>query len=161
MTRLPSIAANRQIEPTKLSTLVRGELDWIVMKALEKDRTRRYETANGLAADIEHYLQRRAGASVPAVSGLPAAEVREAEQGAGGGGGLVLLALVGGIVGTTVGPGTRRPGSAGEAERAEGTPGQDEAEDEKPRRGPCSTSWRTKSSPPPGRKVWREAWAAR
>jgi serine/threonine protein kinase/Flp pilus assembly protein TadD len=53
---LPSIAANRQTEPKKLSTLVRGELDWIVMKALEKDRARRYETANGFAADIERYL---------------------------------------------------------------------------------------------------------
>ena len=53
---LPSIAANRQIEPKKLSTLVRGELDWIVMKALEKDRTRRYETANGFANDIQRYL---------------------------------------------------------------------------------------------------------
>ena len=46
---LPSIAANRHIEPKKLSTLVRGELDWIVMKALEKDRGRRYETANDFA----------------------------------------------------------------------------------------------------------------
>lgn len=46
---LPLIAANRQTEPKKLSTLVRGELDWIVMKALEKDRTRRYETANGFS----------------------------------------------------------------------------------------------------------------
>jgi len=53
---LPSIAANRQIEPKKLSTLVHGELDWIVMKALEKDRTRRYETANSFAADVQHYL---------------------------------------------------------------------------------------------------------
>jgi hypothetical protein len=53
---LPSIAAHRHIEPARLSRLVRGELDWIVMKALEKDRTRRYETANGLARDIEHFL---------------------------------------------------------------------------------------------------------
>ncbi|MCU0880486.1 MAG: tetratricopeptide repeat protein, partial [Pirellulaceae bacterium] len=53
---LPSIAANRHTEPKKLSTLVRGELDWIVMKALEKDRTRRYETANGFANDIQRYL---------------------------------------------------------------------------------------------------------
>ncbi len=53
---LPSIAANRQTEPKALSTLVRGELDWIVMKALEKDRSRRYETANALADDIERYL---------------------------------------------------------------------------------------------------------
>ncbi len=52
-----SIAANRQIEPKKLSTLVRGELDWIVMKALEKDRARRYETASALAADVGRYLK--------------------------------------------------------------------------------------------------------
>ena len=53
---LPSIAACRHVEPRKLSGLVRGELDWIVMKALEKDRNRRYETANGLAADLRRYL---------------------------------------------------------------------------------------------------------
>jgi tetratricopeptide (TPR) repeat protein len=53
---LPSIAACRQVEPRRLSALVRGELDWIVMKALEKDRTRRYETANSLAADLRRYL---------------------------------------------------------------------------------------------------------
>ena len=53
---LPSIAANWHTEPKKLSALVCGELDWIVMKALEKDRTRRYETANGFAADIKRYL---------------------------------------------------------------------------------------------------------
>ena len=53
---LPSIAACRNIEPRKLSGLIRGELDWIVMKALEKDRNRRYETANGLAADLRRYL---------------------------------------------------------------------------------------------------------
>jgi serine/threonine protein kinase/tetratricopeptide (TPR) repeat protein len=53
---LPSVSAQRQMEPAKLTRLVRGELDWIVMKALEKDRTRRYETANGLARDLERYL---------------------------------------------------------------------------------------------------------
>jgi WD40 repeat protein/serine/threonine protein kinase/tetratricopeptide (TPR) repeat protein len=53
---LPSIAANRGLEPKKLSGLVRGELDWIVMKALDKDRNRRYETANGFAMDIQRYL---------------------------------------------------------------------------------------------------------
>ncbi len=51
-----SIAAMRQIDPMKLSALMRGEIDWIVMKALEKDRSRRYETANGFAADIRRYL---------------------------------------------------------------------------------------------------------
>lgn len=53
---LVAIAANRHTEPKKLRMLVRGELDWIVMKALDKNRTRRYETANGFAADIERYL---------------------------------------------------------------------------------------------------------
>ena len=46
--QLPSIAANRSLEPKKLSGFMRGDLDWIVMKALEKDRSRRYETANAL-----------------------------------------------------------------------------------------------------------------
>jgi serine/threonine protein kinase len=53
---LPSISAQRQTEPAKLTRLVRGELDWIVMKALEKDRARRYETANGLARDVQRHL---------------------------------------------------------------------------------------------------------
>jgi len=53
---LAGIAAWRNIEPRRLSSLVRGELDWIVMKALEKDRNRRYETASGLAADLRRYL---------------------------------------------------------------------------------------------------------
>src|SRR5438876_8236399 len=53
---LASISANRHTEPAKLTKLVRGELDWIVMKTLEKDRNRRYETANGFAADLQRYL---------------------------------------------------------------------------------------------------------
>jgi serine/threonine protein kinase len=53
---LPAIAARRGLEPGKLSRLVRGELDWIVLKALEKNRNRRYVTANSLAMDIRRYL---------------------------------------------------------------------------------------------------------
>src|SRR4029077_3441471 len=53
---LPSLAALRHMEPGRLTREVRGELDWIVMKCLEKDRMRRYETASGLARDIERYL---------------------------------------------------------------------------------------------------------
>jgi tetratricopeptide (TPR) repeat protein/serine/threonine protein kinase len=53
---LPTLAANRGTEPAKLTRLVRGELDWIVMKALEKDRNRRYETASGFARDVERSL---------------------------------------------------------------------------------------------------------
>jgi WD40 repeat protein/serine/threonine protein kinase len=53
---LLSISARRQTEPKKLTKLMRGELDWIVMKALEKDRNRRYETTNAFAADVQRYL---------------------------------------------------------------------------------------------------------
>src|SRR5438105_6960152 len=53
---LASISAQRHMEPAKLTKLVRAELDWIVMKCLEKDRNRRYETANGFAADVQRYL---------------------------------------------------------------------------------------------------------
>src|SRR5438445_12166388 len=53
---LASISANRHTEPARLTKLVRGELDWIVMKTLEKDRNRRYETASAFAADVQRYL---------------------------------------------------------------------------------------------------------
>lgn len=55
-TDLATIAERRCVEPPKFVKSIKGDLDWIVMKALEKDRTRRYETANGLAMDIERYL---------------------------------------------------------------------------------------------------------
>jgi tetratricopeptide (TPR) repeat protein/serine/threonine protein kinase len=51
-----TVSVNRQSDPKRLSRLLRGELDWIVMKALEKDRNRRYETASGLAMDVQRYL---------------------------------------------------------------------------------------------------------
>jgi serine/threonine protein kinase len=62
---LPSIAVNRGMEPTKLAGLMRGELDWIVLKSLEKDRNRRYDTPNGLAVDIQHYLNDEAVLACP------------------------------------------------------------------------------------------------
>jgi eukaryotic-like serine/threonine-protein kinase len=71
---LPTIAAYRHTEPKKLSTLVRGELDWIVMKALEKERGRRYETPSSLSADIERFL---AGQTVEAHPPSTAYRVRK------------------------------------------------------------------------------------
>jgi len=53
---LPSVAAHRQMEPDRLTRVIRGDLDWIVMKCLEKDRDRRYETAEGLALDVRRHL---------------------------------------------------------------------------------------------------------
>src|SRR5262249_5491822 len=63
---LPSLAANRGTEPAKLTKMLRGEIDWIVMKALDKERSRRYETANGFAMDIQRYL-----ADEPVQAGAP------------------------------------------------------------------------------------------
>src|SRR5262249_33964921 len=57
--RLAAIAAGRGVDPARLSKLIRGELDWVVMKALEKDRRRRDETANDFAADVMNYLTDR------------------------------------------------------------------------------------------------------
>ena len=68
---LPSLAAGRQMEPARLTKLVRGDLDWIAMKALEKDRNRRYETANGFAMDIQRYL-----AGEPVLAAPPSARYR-------------------------------------------------------------------------------------
>ncbi len=60
-----SISEQRKTEPVRLPKLVRGELDWIVMKALEKDRARRYDSANGLALDVERHLRNEAVAAGP------------------------------------------------------------------------------------------------
>src|SRR6266571_40553 len=66
-----TVAKRRQSESPKLLQQVRGDLDWIVMMCLEKDRSRRYETANGLASDIKRYLN-----SEPVVAGRPTASYR-------------------------------------------------------------------------------------
>jgi WD40 repeat protein/serine/threonine protein kinase len=58
-------AKRRGMEPQRLISILRGDLDWIVMKCLEKDRTRRYETANGLAVDVRRYLNNEPIAARP------------------------------------------------------------------------------------------------
>jgi serine/threonine protein kinase/tetratricopeptide (TPR) repeat protein len=100
---LPSISAQRQTEPAKLTKLVRGELDWIVMKALEKDRNRRYEAANGLAHDIERYLNNEAVLACPPTAGYRLRKFVRRNKGPVVAAALVMLALVSGIVGTTWG----------------------------------------------------------
>ena len=70
-TDLTEIAHQRKSEPAKLTRFIRGDLDWIVMKCLEKDRNRRYETANGLAVDIRRHLNNE-----PVTAGPPNAAYR-------------------------------------------------------------------------------------
>jgi WD40 repeat protein len=117
---LPRIAADRKQEPAKLPQLVRGELDWIVMKALEKDRNRRYATANGLAADVQRYLAGEPVQAVPPSAGYRLRKFLRRNKGPVAAVGLLLLALVGGIIGTAWQAVRAERARQAEAERAEG-----------------------------------------
>jgi hypothetical protein len=114
---LPNIAASRGIEPEQLKRALKGDLDWIVMKALEKDRTRRYETANGFAADVLRHL-----ASEPVLAAPPSRAYRvrkfvRKHRGAVVAVSLVVLALLVGIAGTTLGLIRAELARAAEAQR--------------------------------------------
>ena len=94
---LPSVAALRQIEPRRLMALLRGELDWVVMKCLEKHRERRYETANGLARDIQRYLADEAVEARPPSAGYRFGKFVRRHKGQVIAASLVLLTLLGGL----------------------------------------------------------------
>src|SRR4030088_2415876 len=91
------------MNPPKCTKLVAEELDWIVMKTLEKDRNRRYETANGLALDVQRYLADEAVQACPPAVAYKLRKFVRRHRGPVLAATLVLLALVGGIVGTTLG----------------------------------------------------------
>src|SRR4029453_2282894 len=100
---LPVVAVSRGAAPGRLATQVAGDLDWIVMKALEKDRTRRYQTANGLAMEVQRYLNDEpVMASSPSVGYRLRKFVRRNRWPVVAAG-LVLLALLAGVAGTTLG----------------------------------------------------------
>ncbi len=117
---LPSLAANRSMEPAKLTRLMRGEIDWIVMKALEKERSRRYETANGLAMDLQRYLADEPVQAGPHGAAYRLQKFAKRNKGRVVAAGLVLLALVAGLVGTTLGLVHAAAAWQAEAERANG-----------------------------------------
>ncbi|HEV3079094.1 MAG TPA: serine/threonine-protein kinase [Gemmataceae bacterium] len=95
---LASISAQRHMEPAKLTNLVKGELDWIVMKTLEKDRNRRYETANGLARDIQRYLADEAVEACPPSAGYKLRKfARRYEKGLVTAAAFAIL-LIGGVI---------------------------------------------------------------
>jgi serine/threonine protein kinase/tetratricopeptide (TPR) repeat protein len=100
---LPSIAANRKSEPDKLVRLMRGDLDWVLLKALEKDRTRRYGTAHDLARDIRRYLSDEVVEARPPSTSYRAWKFMRRHKMRVAAAGMVLLALLIGIAGTTAG----------------------------------------------------------
>jgi serine/threonine protein kinase/tetratricopeptide (TPR) repeat protein len=98
-----TVSANRRSDPKHLCRLLRGELDWIVMKALEKDRDHRYESANDLALDVQRYMH-----DEPVLAGPPGAGYRlrkfvRRHRGPVLAAALVLAALLAGLGGTTWG----------------------------------------------------------
>jgi eukaryotic-like serine/threonine-protein kinase len=117
---LPSLSASRGTEPKKLTGILRNELDWIVMKALEKDRTRRYETANGFAADINRYLAGEPVNAHPPSAGYRMKKFLRKHKGPAIAASLIALALIGGIIGTGWGLARADQARARETQRAEG-----------------------------------------
>jgi len=99
---LPSISANRSTEPRKLTSILRSELDWILLKALEKNRVRRYETATGFAADLMRYLSGESVAAHPPSRAYRLKKFLRKNRGPAIAASIVTLALILGIVGTTL-----------------------------------------------------------
>lgn len=124
---LPTLSANRGTEPKKLTGLLRNELDWIVMKSLEKDRTRRYETANGFAADVQRYLAGEPVQAHPLSTAYRLKKFVKRHKGQVIAASVVLVALLAGIVGTSWGLVQARTQEA-EARRQEGIAREKEQE---------------------------------
>ena len=100
---LSEIAAKRSIEPEKLAPTLRGELDWIALKAIEKDRARRYETVNGLSGDVERYLAGDLVEARPPSTAYRLQKFVKRHKGQVIAAGLLLLSMIVGIAGTTWG----------------------------------------------------------
>jgi serine/threonine protein kinase len=93
-----TVSANRASDPRRLAHTVRGELDWVVMKCLEKDRARRYETANGLAMDLGRYLADQPVEACPPSAWYRFTKYARRHRGTLTAAALVALALVSGMV---------------------------------------------------------------
>ncbi len=100
---LPNLAASRAVEPAELLRWVRGDIDWIVMKALEKERDRRYDSAANLAVDIQRFLTHEPIQARPPSRSYRFRKFVRRNRLAVVATSLVLLAMVGGMIGTTWG----------------------------------------------------------
>ena len=102
-TSAASIAKHRRTDPTSLTRQLRGDLDWIVMKALEKDRARRYETANGFAMDVERYLHDEPVLASPPTASYKLVKLFRRNKGVFTAVAAVLVVLLLGVIGTSWG----------------------------------------------------------
>lgn len=100
---LPAIASLRRAEPTQLVGLLRGELDWVIMKALEKQRDRRYETARHLADDLQRYLESRPVMARPPTPWYLLRKFTARHRAAISVLTLALVLLLAGVTGTSIG----------------------------------------------------------
>ncbi len=89
-----TVAHHRASEPPKLIHAIRGDLDWIVMKSLEKDRARRYDTANGLAADVQRHLDNEPVTARPPSTGYRLQKLMQRNQLAFAAGTAIAAAMV-------------------------------------------------------------------
>jgi WD40 repeat protein/tRNA A-37 threonylcarbamoyl transferase component Bud32 len=95
---LTTTAKRRSVESSKLLTLIKGDLDWIVMRCLEKDRTRRYESANGLAMDLKRHLNNEPVVARPPSAGYRFQKAFRRNKLVFGSGATILAALLLGLV---------------------------------------------------------------
>lgn len=115
-----SLAAVRRMDPKRLRSELKGELDWIVLKALEKDRTRRYETANAFKRDIERYLADEPVDAKPPSTSYRIGKFVRRNRLAVAAAGIVAVTLVIGVAGLSLGLVEANRARSAEANRAEG-----------------------------------------
>jgi serine/threonine protein kinase/tetratricopeptide (TPR) repeat protein len=129
---LATISSRRRTEPAKMGKVLRGELDWIVMKALEKDRSRRYETASGLARDIQHYLADEPVEACPPSAGYRLRKLaRKYKKPLAAAAAFAVLLLAGVVVSTWQAVRATRAETAARAAEEEATKDRDRADAEK------------------------------
>jgi tetratricopeptide (TPR) repeat protein len=97
-----TVAQHRQADAAKLAQQIRGDLDWIVMKAIEKDRTRRYESVSDFALDLRRHLASEPVAARAPSFGYQAGKFVRRHRGAVAAGGVVLVSLLAGLIASTV-----------------------------------------------------------
>ncbi len=100
---LDTAARSRALQPTKFASTIKGELDWIVMKAIEKDRSRRYDSAGSMAADIQRYLSGYAVQAAPPDRTYLIRKFARRHKGPVIAGTLLSIALFAGLIGTSLG----------------------------------------------------------